>query len=100
MKIAVLPGDGIGPEVTREAVKVLESLGLPGLTLFDGDVGGIAYKRHGHPLPEETLTIAKSCDAVLFGAVGDPECENFKLHYVSPDHFIFDIGLCRDFTAA
>lgn len=75
MKIAVLPGDGIGPEVTREAVKVLEALDLPGLTLFDGDVGGIAYKRHGHPLPEETLTIAQSCDAVLFGAVGDPECD-------------------------
>ncbi len=78
MKIAVLPGDGIGPEVTREAVKVLESLRLPGLTLFDGDVGGIAYKRHGQPLPPETLTIAQSCDAVLFGAVGDPECDNLE----------------------
>ncbi|MDA9918383.1 3-isopropylmalate dehydrogenase [Erythrobacter sp.] len=75
MKIAVLPGDGIGPEVTREAVKVLEALDLPGLTLFDADVGGIAYKRHGEPLPAETLTIAKSCDAVLFGAVGDPDCD-------------------------
>lgn len=75
MKIAVLPGDGIGPDVTRQGVKVLEALDLPGLTLFEGDVGGIAYKRHGHPLPEETLTIAKSCDAVLFGAVGDPQCD-------------------------
>jgi 3-isopropylmalate dehydrogenase len=75
MKIAVLPGDGIGPEVTREAVRVLEALSLPGLLLFEADVGGIAYKRHGHPLPEETLTIAKACDAVLFGAVGDPECD-------------------------
>ncbi len=46
MKIAVLPGDGIGPEVTREAVAVLESLALPGLTLFEGDVGGAAYYRH------------------------------------------------------
>ncbi|WP_269143351.1 isocitrate/isopropylmalate family dehydrogenase, partial [Erythrobacter donghaensis] len=43
MKIAVLPGDGIGPEVTAEAVAVLEALGLPGLTLFTGDVGGAAY---------------------------------------------------------
>lgn len=75
MKVAILPGDGIGPEVTREAVAVLESLGLPGLTLFEGDIGGIAYKRHGHPLPEETLTIARACDAVLFGAVGDPDCD-------------------------
>ncbi len=78
MKIAVLPGDGIGPEVTTEAVKVLEALGLPGLTLFDGDVGGIAYKRHGQPLPAETLTIARSCDAVLFGAVGDPDCDGLE----------------------
>ncbi len=78
MKIAVLPGDGIGPEVTREAVKILEALDLPGLTLFDGDVGGVAYKRHGVPLPDETLTIAKSCDAVLFGAVGDPDCDRLE----------------------
>ncbi len=78
MKIAVLPGDGIGPEVTKEAVKVLEALDLPGLTLFEGDVGGAAYRRHGHPLPQETLTIAKSCDAVLFGAVGDPTCDTLE----------------------
>ncbi|MEM6475793.1 MAG: 3-isopropylmalate dehydrogenase, partial [Pseudomonadota bacterium] len=68
-------GDGIGPEVTREALRVLDALSLPGLTLFEGDVGGIAYKRHGHPLPEETLTMAREADAVLFGAVGDPECD-------------------------
>ncbi len=78
MKIAIFPGDGIGPEVTREAVRVLEALGLPGLTLFEGDVGGIAYKRHGHPLPAETLELARSCDAILFGAVGDPACDNLE----------------------
>ncbi|WP_298304144.1 3-isopropylmalate dehydrogenase [uncultured Erythrobacter sp.] len=78
MKIAVLPGDGIGPEVTAEAVKVLEALALPGLILFEGDVGGVAYKRHGHPLPPETLTMARECDAVLFGAVGDPECDGLE----------------------
>ena len=76
MKIAVLPGDGIGPEVTREALKVLDALSLPGLVLFEGDVGGIAYKRHGHPLPAETLEMARAADAALFGAVGDPECDN------------------------
>ncbi len=75
MKIAVLPGDGIGPEVTAEAVAVLESLSLPGLTLFEGDVGGAAYHRHGHPLPEETLHMARAADAILFGAVGDPTCD-------------------------
>jgi 3-isopropylmalate dehydrogenase len=75
MKIAILPGDGIGPEVTAEAVAVLETLGLPGLTLFEGDVGGAAYRRHGHPLPAETLDMARAADAVLFGAVGDPTCD-------------------------
>lgn len=76
MKIAILAGDGIGPEVTAEALKVLDALALPGLTLFEGDVGGIAYRRHGHPLPTETLEIARAADAVLFGAVGDFECDN------------------------
>ncbi|WP_301751282.1 3-isopropylmalate dehydrogenase [uncultured Erythrobacter sp.] len=80
MKIAVLPGDGIGPEVTAEAVAVLETLGLPGLTLFTGDVGGAAYHRHGHPLPEETLVMARAADAILFGAVGDPTCDALERH--------------------
>ncbi len=78
MKVAVFPGDGIGPEVTAEARRVLEALDLPGLTLFEGDVGGIAYKRHGHPLPPETLEMARAADAVLFGAVGDPDCDNLE----------------------
>ena len=80
MKIAVLPGDGIGPEVTTEAVAVLESLALPGLTLFTGDVGGAAYHRHGHPLPQETLDMARAADAILFGAVGDPTCDALERH--------------------
>lgn len=78
MRVAVFPGDGIGPEVTREAVRVLEALDLPGLTLFEGDVGGIAYKRHGHPLPAETLAMARASDAILFGAVGDPDCDGLE----------------------
>ncbi|BDI61514.1 3-isopropylmalate dehydrogenase [Qipengyuania nanhaisediminis] len=78
MKIAVLSGDGIGPEVTGEALRVLDALGLPGLTVFEGDVGGIAYKRHGQPLPPETLTMAREADAVLFGAVGDPACDGLE----------------------
>lgn len=93
MKIAVLPGDGIGPEVTGEAVKVLEALSLPGLTLFEGDVGGIAYKRHGHPLPTETLTIAREVDAVLFGAVGDPTCDGLERH-LRPEQAI--LGLRKE----
>ena len=72
MKIAVLAGDGIGPEVTREAVRVLEALGLAGLELVHAVVGGAAYHQTGHPLPAETLDIARSSDAILFGAVGEP----------------------------
>ncbi len=80
MKIAILPGDGIGPEVTREAVRVLEAVDLPGLTLFEGDVGATAFRRQGHPLPPETLDMAHRCDAVLFGAVGDPSCDDLPRH--------------------
>jgi 3-isopropylmalate dehydrogenase len=70
MKIAVLPGDGIGTEIVAEAVKVLKVLDLP-LELETAPVGGTAYELHGHPLPEATLKLAQSADAVLFGAVGD-----------------------------
>ena len=70
MKIAILPGDGIGPEIVTEAVRVLEVLDLR----FETEsalVGGAAYEAHGHPLPDATLKLAQSADAVLFGAVGD-----------------------------
>ncbi|HOF50972.1 MAG TPA: 3-isopropylmalate dehydrogenase [Rhodoferax sp.] len=70
MKIAVLPGDGIGTEIVAEAVKVLNVLDLP-LEMESALVGGAAYEAHGHPLPESTLKLAKEADAVLFGAVGD-----------------------------
>ncbi|MBA3055723.1 MAG: 3-isopropylmalate dehydrogenase [Sphingomonadales bacterium] len=78
MKIAVFAGDGIGPEVTREAVRVLEALGLPGLELIEGDVGGAAWRKHGHPLPPQTLAIAHAADAILFGAVGDFQCDHLE----------------------
>ena len=70
MKIAVLPGDGIGTEIVAEAVKVLNTLGLK-FEMEQALVGGAAYEAHGHPLPESTLKLAKEADAVLFGAVGD-----------------------------
>ncbi len=70
MKIAILPGDGIGPEIVGEAVKVLRALDLP-LETQTAPVGGAAYDAHGHPLPEATLALAQAADAVLFGAVGD-----------------------------
>ncbi len=70
MKIAVLPGDGIGTEIVAEAVKVLKALDLP-LEMESALVGGAAYEAHGHPLPDATLQLAKNADAILFGAVGD-----------------------------
>ncbi|MBN8556323.1 MAG: 3-isopropylmalate dehydrogenase [Proteobacteria bacterium] len=70
MKIAILPGDGIGPEITAEAVKVLNTLGLK-FEMETAPVGGAAYEASGHPLPEATLKLAQSADAILFGAVGD-----------------------------
>ncbi|PQA79996.1 3-isopropylmalate dehydrogenase [Limnohabitans sp. TS-CS-82] len=70
MKIAVLPGDGIGTEIVAEAVKVLNVLDLK-FEMETALVGGAAFDAHGHPLPESTLKLAMASDAVLFGAVGD-----------------------------
>jgi 3-isopropylmalate dehydrogenase len=95
MKIAVFAGDGIGPEVTREAVRVLEALRLPGLELIEGDVGAAAYRKHGHPLPQATLDIAKSVGAILFGAVGDFGCDDLERH-LRPEQAI--LGLRKELT--
>lgn len=77
-KIAVLPGDGIGPEIVAEAVRVLNALrdkhGLK-VELEEGLVGGAGYDIHGTPLPDETLALARAADAVLLGAVGGPKWE-------------------------
>ncbi len=70
MKIAVLPGDGIGPEITAEAVRVLKALDLK-FDMTEAPVGGAGYRTLGHPLPESTLKLARESDAILFGAVGD-----------------------------
>ena len=70
MKIAILPGDGIGTEIVAEAVKVLNVLDLK-FEMETALVGGAAYEAYGHPLPEATLKLSKSADAILFGAVGD-----------------------------
>ncbi len=78
MLVAILPGDGIGPEVTVQAKRVLDALALPGLTYEEAPVGGAAYKAHGHPLPAATLDLARRADAILFGAVGDPDCDSLE----------------------
>jgi 3-isopropylmalate dehydrogenase len=90
--IAILAGDGIGPEVTAEARRVLDTLGLD-LTYETGLVGGAAYKAVGHPLPPETLELARRADAILFGAVGDPDCDKLDRH-LRPEQAI--LGLRKD----
>ncbi len=70
MKICVLPGDGIGPEIVAQAVRVLKALDLK-FEMEEAPVGGAGYRALGHPLPESTLKLARESDAILFGAVGD-----------------------------
>jgi 3-isopropylmalate dehydrogenase len=82
-KIAVLPGDGIGPEIMAEAVKVLNVLqsahGLS-IAMEAAAVGGAGYDAHGHPLPAATLDVARSADAILLGSVGGPQWEKLERH--------------------
>lgn len=75
MKIAVLAGDGIGPEIVGQALKVLKALARDGLKieLEEAPFGGAGYDTHGDPLPEATLKLARAADAVLCGAVGGPK---------------------------
>ncbi|MFZ3043361.1 MAG: 3-isopropylmalate dehydrogenase, partial [Thiobacillus sp.] len=75
MKLAVLPGDGIGPEIVAQAVKVLEALRAEGakIEMETAPIGGAGYDAAGDPLPEATLALARAADAVLLGAVGGPQ---------------------------
>jgi 3-isopropylmalate dehydrogenase len=77
MKVAVLPGDGIGPEVIAQARRVLLALELP-IEMQEAAVGGAGYEASGDPLPAKTLQLAKDADAVLFGAVGDPRYDKLE----------------------
>lgn len=102
MKIAVLPGDGIGPEIVAEAVKVLGALDLR----FESEtapVGGAAYEALGHPLPDSTLKLAQSADAVLFGSVGDWKYDKLERH-LRPEQAILglrkNLGLFANFRPA
>ena len=92
MKIAILPGDGIGPEIVAQAVKVLHALDLR-FELEEAPVGGAAYAASGHPLPEATLALAKAADAVLFGAVGDWQYDRLE-RSLRPEQAI--LGLRRE----
>ncbi|MGH8525218.1 MAG: isocitrate/isopropylmalate family dehydrogenase, partial [Gammaproteobacteria bacterium] len=80
-KILVLPGDGIGPEITAQAVKVLGALRShsgPEFEIEEALIGGAAADAAGDPLPEETLAKARQADAVLLGAVGGPKWDDLS----------------------
>ena len=88
LQIAVLPGDGIGPEVTEQAIKVLKAVALNydhKFSFIYADVGAIAINKFNHPLPEKTLKICKESDAILFGAIGDPEFDNNPSLKIRPE---------------
>ena len=102
MKIAVLPGDGIGKEIVAEAVKVLNVLDLP-FEMETALVGGAAYEAHGRPLPDSTLKLAKEADAILFGAVGDWKYDKLE-RALRPEQAILglrkSLGLFANFRPA
>jgi 3-isopropylmalate dehydrogenase len=102
MKIAVLPGDGIGTEIVAEAIRVLDALDLS-FEMESALVGGAAYEAHGHPLPDTTLKLAKEADAVLFGAVGDWKYDRLE-RSLRPEQAILglrkNLGLFANFRPA
>ena len=102
MKIAILPGDGIGKEIVAQAERVLAVLDLH-IETEHALVGGAAYEAHGHPLPEATLALAKAADAVLFGAVGDWKYDKLERR-LRPEQAILglrkELGLFANFRPA
>lgn len=100
MKIAVMAGDGIGPEIMAEALKVIEVLRRDGLKIETESalVGGAAYDAHGHPLPPATLKLAKDADAVLFGSVGGPQYDTLARE-LRPEKAILGLRKECDFFA-
>ncbi len=93
MLIALLPGDGIGPEVIAQARRVLDVVCGDALTYEEAAVGAAAYRSDGHPLPPATLDLAKRSQAILFGAVGDPSCDGLERH-LRPEQAI--LGLRKE----
>ena len=94
LKIAVLPGDGIGPEVTTQAVKVLKAIAQEFDHSFEfkyAPVGAIAIDETGDPLPKQTLDLCKNTDAILFGAIGDPKYDNDPTAQVRPEQGLLQL---------
>ena len=87
MKIAVLPGDGIGPEIIAEAVKVLNALG-EAFEMETAPVGGAGYEAKGHPLPEDTLKLAKEADAICLVQWVTGNTTHWPVNYVLSKRFL------------
>jgi len=88
LTIAVLPGDGVGPEVTNQAVKALKAIASEfnhNFKFTNADVGAIAIDKHNDPLPEKTLDLCRSTDAILFGSIGHPKYDNDPSAKVRPE---------------
>ena len=105
-KILVLPGDGIGPEVTREAVKVLKKVGGLAHLVFEtteADVGGASIDKNGIPITEDVIKQASDSDAVLLGAVGGPKWDELE-HGKRPEQALLrlrtDLGLYANLRPA
>lgn len=101
-KVLILPGDGIGPEITAEAVKVLEAVSKKfdlGLETDEAMLGGGAYDKYGHPYPEETRVKAEAADAILLGAVGGPKWDGKTERHLRPEQGLLDIRAGLDLFA-
>jgi len=86
--ITVIPGDGIGPEITQQSLSVMEAIGKTyghQFTFTEGLMGAIAIDKTGNPLPDETLTLCKTSDAILFGAIGHPKYDNDPTAKIRPE---------------
>lgn len=94
LNIAVLPGDGIGPEVTDQAIKALKAIAMEfdhTFTFTYAPVGAIAIDQTGNPLPDDTLKVCESTDAILFGAIGDPKYDNDPSAKVRPEQGLLQL---------
>jgi 3-isopropylmalate dehydrogenase len=94
LNIAVLPGDGIGPEVTDQAIKALKAIAMEfdhTFTFTYASVGAIAIDQTGNPLPDDTLKVCESTDAILFGAIGDPKYDNDPSAKVRPEQGLLQL---------
>ncbi|MDH3322124.1 MAG: 3-isopropylmalate dehydrogenase [Flavobacteriaceae bacterium] len=102
LNIAVLPGDGIGPEITTQAVKVLNAIATKfqhNFTFTNALVGASAIDQTGNPLPEETIQICRDADAILFGAIGDPKYDDDPEAKIRPEQGLLKLRKSLDLFA-